>query len=151
MPSDTSSSLIQLHESLLFQRAYPASPALLRKADRELFAFARRIDRLRATGADLSPFEDPTVSGIAGTSLSAVFSYEVARLSSTLVTPAASPSIGKTTSILRNSAQCYATFCRWLRKTGLLSQRALIAPGSTRDGKRPPSWAGFSIALQPFP
>lgn len=79
MPSDTSSSLIQLHESLLFQRAYPASPALLRKADRELFAFARRIDRVRATGADLSAFEDPTVSGIAGTSLSAVFSYEVAR------------------------------------------------------------------------
>ena len=71
--------LIALHESLLFQRAYPPSSAALRQADRELFAFARRIDRLRASGVDLSPFEDPKVSGIAGTSLSAVFSYEVAR------------------------------------------------------------------------
>ena len=51
----------------------------MRQADRELFSFARRIDGLRAAGVDLSPFEDPKVSGIAGTSFSAVFSYEVAR------------------------------------------------------------------------
>jgi len=71
--------LIRLHESLLFQRAFPSSPGAIRQADRQLFSFARRIDRLRDTHVDLSPFEDPAVSGIAGTSLSAVFSYEVAR------------------------------------------------------------------------
>ena len=38
-----------------------------------------RVAALRAAGADLSPFEDPEVSGIAGTAFSAVFSYPAAR------------------------------------------------------------------------
>jgi hypothetical protein len=70
-PSD----LIRLHETLLFLRAYPVSERVARLADEILFAFA---DRLPAD-ADLDPFEEPEVSGIAGTSLSAVFSHEVAR------------------------------------------------------------------------
>ena len=72
-------SLLQLHERLLFIRAYPASPKIKQMADRLLFSFARRIDEFRAAGEDLAAFEDPAVSGIAGTSFSAVFSYEVAR------------------------------------------------------------------------
>jgi hypothetical protein len=67
--------LIRLHETLLFLRAYPVSDQVARLADDILFAFA---DRLPAD-ADLDPFEEPEVSGIAGTSLTAVFSYEVAR------------------------------------------------------------------------
>ncbi len=70
---------IRLHETLLFLRAYPRCPEVARLADVILFSFAGRIAALRAAGADLSPFEDPEISGIAGTSLSAVFSYEVAR------------------------------------------------------------------------
>ncbi len=70
--------LIRLHETLLFLRAYPRDPEVARRADEILFSFAGRIASLPA-GADLSPFEEPEVSGIAGTSLSAVFSYEVAR------------------------------------------------------------------------
>src|ERR1022692_3230941 len=66
-------SLIRLHETLLFLRAYPRSRELARLADEILFKFADRI------GDDLEPFEEPEVSGIAGTSLTAVFSYEVAR------------------------------------------------------------------------
>jgi hypothetical protein len=66
-------SLIRLHETLLFLRAYPRSGAVARLADQILFQFADRI------GDDLEPFEEPEVSGIAGTSLTAVFSYEVAR------------------------------------------------------------------------
>jgi len=65
--------LIRLHETLLFLRAYPRSDEVARLADRILFSFADRI------GDDLEPFEEPEVSGIAGTSLTAVFSYEVAR------------------------------------------------------------------------
>src|ERR1017187_2540908 len=65
-------SLIRLHETLLFLRAYPRSRELARLADQILFSFADRI------GDDLEPFEEPEVSGIAGTSLTAVFSYEVA-------------------------------------------------------------------------
>ena len=65
--------LIRLHETLLFLRAYPRSGEVARWADEILFSFADRI------GDDLEPFEAPEVSGIAGTSLTAVFSYEVAR------------------------------------------------------------------------
>ncbi len=66
-------SLIRLHETLLFLRAYPASPRVAEIADRILFSFA---DRVR--GCDLTPFEEPEISGIAGTALAAVFTYEVA-------------------------------------------------------------------------
>ena len=65
--------LILLHETLLFLRAYPASEAEARISDEILYSFDRRIP------ADLDPFEDPEVSGIAGTSVTATFSYEVAR------------------------------------------------------------------------
>jgi len=66
--------LIRLHETLLFLRAYPLTPAVARLADRILFGFADRV-----AGVDPASFQEPVVSGIAGTSLSAVFSYEVAR------------------------------------------------------------------------
>ncbi len=66
--------LIRLHEIVLFLRAYPQSPRVLRLADNILFSFS---DRLR--GVNLDPFEDPEVSGIAGTGLSTNFSYDVAR------------------------------------------------------------------------
>jgi len=68
-------SLIRLHECLLFLRAYPADALVMRLADAALAGFAQRVAELR----DLSEFEDPAVSGIAGTSFSAVFSFEVAR------------------------------------------------------------------------
>ena len=68
-------SLIRLHECLLFLRAYPADAEVMRLADAALFAFAQRVAEL----SDLSAFEDAAVSGIAGTSFSAVFSYEVAK------------------------------------------------------------------------
>lgn len=71
--------LIRLHETLLFLRAYPRTPEVARLADEILFAFADRVDRLRKAGVDLEPFAEPAVSGIAGTELTAVFSYEFAR------------------------------------------------------------------------
>jgi hypothetical protein len=67
-------SLIRLHETLLFLRAYPRTPEVARLADKILSGFAERV-----AGVDPEPFEDPEVSGIAGTTLGAVFSYEVAR------------------------------------------------------------------------
>lgn len=68
-------SLIRLHECLLFLRAYPADAEVARQAGAALASFAQRVAEL----SDLSPFEDAAVSGIAGTSFSAVFSFEVAR------------------------------------------------------------------------
>jgi hypothetical protein len=67
--------LIRLHETLLFLRAYPLSEKVARLADEILFAFEERVP----ADADLDPFEEPEVSGIAGTSLTAVFSYDVAQ------------------------------------------------------------------------
>ena len=66
--------LIRLHETVLYLRAYPQSERVVRLADEILFSFA---DRLR--GVDRDPFEDPEISGIAGTGLSTNFSYHVAR------------------------------------------------------------------------
>ncbi len=74
----TPAEAIRFHETLLFLRAYPRSPRVARLADQLLFHFAGRIARLEADGADTEPFEAPEVSGIAGTSLSAVFSHDVA-------------------------------------------------------------------------
>ncbi|HEY0323977.1 MAG TPA: hypothetical protein VGC66_23720 [Pyrinomonadaceae bacterium] len=71
--------LIRFHESLLFMRAYPQSAAHLRETERLLSSFKKRVDELRETGADMSPFSEPDVSGVVGTSFSALFSYEVTR------------------------------------------------------------------------
>jgi hypothetical protein len=71
----TPQDLIRLHETLLFLRAYPIRDRVASLADEILFAFASRIP----ADIDLDPFEEPEVSGITGTSLTAVFSYEVAR------------------------------------------------------------------------
>ncbi len=64
--------IARLHETLLFLRAYPASPSVLRKADRLLRTFAQRID-------DVDAYASGEISGIAGTRIAAVFSHEVAR------------------------------------------------------------------------
>lgn len=65
---------IRFHETVLFLRAYPHSPGVLRLADRILFSFAERL-----RGLPRDPFEEPSISGIAGTGLSTNFSYEIAR------------------------------------------------------------------------
>jgi hypothetical protein len=72
MPMRDAAALVRLHEAVLFLRAYPASPRALRLADRILFDFASRIQEPDA-------FDDPEISGIAGTRFSAIFSHEVAR------------------------------------------------------------------------
>lgn len=72
-------SLIRVHEALLFFRAYPANARVLRLTEELLDSFAERVDRLRRSGGDLTPFEEPDVSGIAGTEFSAIFSYDLAR------------------------------------------------------------------------
>ena len=71
--------LAELHEQLLYQRAYPASEEAARQADDELAHFPARLDDMRAKGVDLTPLEEYAVSGIAGSGMTAVFSYGVAR------------------------------------------------------------------------
>jgi hypothetical protein len=71
--------LIRFHEALLFFRAYPANARILRLTDQLLGSFPGRVALLRRAGADLAPFEEPEVSGISSTGLSAIFSYDMAR------------------------------------------------------------------------
>ena len=72
-------SLIRFHETLLFFRAYAPNTQVLHRTDELLGSFYARLNRLRSAGADLTPFEEPDVSGIAGTAFSAIFSYDIAR------------------------------------------------------------------------
>lgn len=72
-------SLIRFHEALLFVRAYPPSAAAMRQAEKILSTFGRRVEKLRAAGTDLSAFDTPEASGIAGTLFSAHLSYEIVR------------------------------------------------------------------------
>ena len=72
-------SLIRFHEALLFFRAYPASAAVARLTDVLLASIPERIQRLRRVGADMTPLEEPEVSGIAETAFSAIFTYDMTR------------------------------------------------------------------------
>ncbi len=72
-------SLIRFHETLLFFRAYPSNAEVLGLTDELLQSIPKKVAQLRRAGVDLSAFEEPDVSGIAGTAFSAGFSYEITR------------------------------------------------------------------------
>lgn len=72
-------SLIRFHETLLFLRAYPPSAKVLKQVEGILKTFARRVSKLRRADVDLSPLDNPDVSGIAGTSVTSNFSYAIVR------------------------------------------------------------------------
>ncbi len=74
-----SDSLIRFHESLLFIRAYPQRRAVLRLADNLLASFGERVDRLRSSGEDMTPFDYIENSGIVRTTLHGMYSYGIAR------------------------------------------------------------------------
>lgn len=71
--------MLRYHEILLFLRAYPQSERNLRIVDRELSGFTQRVKQLEATGADLSPFDSPEVSGIVGRPVTDTFTYPIVR------------------------------------------------------------------------
>ena len=73
-------SLIRFHEALLFLRAFPQDAAVMRKADELLQGIGPQVERLRASGTSVvdEEFEPESVSGIAGTTLTDTFTYEVA-------------------------------------------------------------------------
>ena len=71
-------SLIRFHECLLFLRAFPQSPSVLRKTEKLLNNFHDRVEALRKSGGDLSDFDPLEVSGIAGTQLEDTLSFDVA-------------------------------------------------------------------------
>lgn len=72
-------SLIRFHETLLFIRAYPHSPHVLRQVERILARFSQRVALVLRAGEDIEVFADPEISGIVGTPLTAIFSYPIVR------------------------------------------------------------------------
>jgi hypothetical protein len=74
-----SKSLIRLHEILLFLRAYPQSARIARLSDSLSESFPKRIEKLKESRANISGFDDPEVSGIAGTSVTDTFSFNIVR------------------------------------------------------------------------
>jgi hypothetical protein len=71
--------LIRFHETLLFLRAFPHGPSVIPRVEHLLDTFHRRIEKLRAANADMSLFDDFDTSGIAGTAMQDVLSFDVAR------------------------------------------------------------------------
>lgn len=68
--------LIRLHETLLFLCAYPHSAESARLAAALLSDFSSRLAHLKD---DSSPLEEAEVSGIDGSGVSAIYTYETAR------------------------------------------------------------------------
>ena len=71
--------LIRFHETLLFLRAHPSNRSVLQVIEKLLKTFGARVDQLSQVDADLSLLDDPEVSGIAGTSVTSNFSFEIIR------------------------------------------------------------------------
>jgi hypothetical protein len=72
-------SLIRFHEALLFLRAFPQGPAVVRTTERVLNSFHKKVEALHKGAADMDDFDTFEVSGIAGTQMEDTLSFDVAR------------------------------------------------------------------------
>src|ERR1700691_1872001 len=72
-------SLIRFHETLLFLRAFPHGPEVVRQSERLLRGFSKRVEQLEKAGADMDKFDPLEVSGIAGTIMQDTLSFDVMR------------------------------------------------------------------------
>lgn len=72
-------SLLRLHDTLLFLRAFPHSARVVELTELLLAGVEDQVRRLRQSGADMSAFDDESVSGIAGTTITNSWTYELAR------------------------------------------------------------------------
>jgi hypothetical protein len=70
--------LIRFHEALLFLRAFPQAPAVMRVTERILNRLHKKVEALRKAGADMDVFDTFEVSGIAGTQMEDTLSFDVA-------------------------------------------------------------------------
>jgi hypothetical protein len=71
-------SLIRYHEALLFLRAFPQGPTVVRATERILNSFHIKVEALRKAGAAMDAFDTFEVSGIAGTQMEDTLSFDVA-------------------------------------------------------------------------
>ncbi len=112
--------LVRLHETLLFLRAYPATPEIVRLCDELLCGYARRLGGF--SPADLKEFEYADISGIAGTGLTTNFSYVFAR------SLADRHAIGTSKSEKRRSGDLHIDWDQYERPDRLASTLAELIP-----------------------
>jgi hypothetical protein len=72
-------SLVRFHDALLFLRAFPQSRKVIQLTEGLLTGISQQVARLRDSGANMDLFDSEQFSGIAGTTISDNFTYEVAR------------------------------------------------------------------------
>lgn len=72
-------SLIRCHDSLLFLRAFPQSAAVARMADRLLVGLEPQVEALAESPSAAGLLDDEAVSGIAGTTVTNTWTYDLAR------------------------------------------------------------------------
>jgi hypothetical protein len=70
---------IRVHDRLLFLLAYPPSRSLAGKIEALLDRVPALVRRLEEAGADVSVFDDPEVAGVAGTTVTTDFSFDLVR------------------------------------------------------------------------
>lgn len=73
--SKDAQSLIRFHDLLLFFRAFPSGPSVLRLSEKLLKTFEPRVKATLTAGGDVDDFAPEEVVGIAGTVVEATFSY----------------------------------------------------------------------------
>jgi hypothetical protein len=76
---DDAPALLRFHEALLFLRAHPVSPAVLRGCETLLRGFSKRTKSLAEAGADLSPLTEFESAGIAGVPLTMSYGWDATR------------------------------------------------------------------------
>jgi hypothetical protein len=72
-------SLIRLHETLLFLRAFPQALAVVRASEKLLNSFWKKVAELRAGGEDFSAWDTFEFAGVSGTTMEDTLSFDVAR------------------------------------------------------------------------
>jgi hypothetical protein len=75
----TVSDLITVHDALLFLRAFPQSPKVAELADALLAALEPQAAKFAAVEENADIFDDESVSGIAGTTVSNTLTYDLAK------------------------------------------------------------------------
>lgn len=71
--------LIRFHEILLFLTAYPQGARVRQLAESQLRSFSKKVTALSDAEGDLSAFDDPEISGIAGTAVVDTFTFYIVR------------------------------------------------------------------------
>ena len=75
---DDAQSLIRFHDALLFLRAFPQSTEVARLSDELLETLEPQVKKLLDSPANREIFDDESVSGIAGTTITNTWTYQLA-------------------------------------------------------------------------